>query len=311
MRSSVFKTPLYYDTVCDLSAESIVQSYTDTRELYQSNISSHIINNKLYINGYINANNHFSESELIKEIKHNINYDIDIEFNVLMNKLSDKIFVSDTYIGYYCTENSNGIPFEHDLCKSLSIYLYETYKIPAKIILTVNGNGIDVFIETNYFQKSAIFSATYDFLSRLKNYYNINIEINSFKNQHMFRSNISNYSYFYGPRSPYGSSNYIGLDIYNNAKYSMLISRLIAKDYSDKNRLNYCLSELSYHNEMLPLQIGIKGNIGGIHLENGTFFDKLSDYSLYNKIKNNMFIDIFNSKISLLDIIKYGINCID
>jgi hypothetical protein len=98
------------------------------------------------------------------------------------------------------------------------------------------------------------------------------------------------------------------LDIYNNYRYSHLISREISKKYLNENKLNYCLVELTYHsNKELPIQIGIKGNDSGIHLENGTFFIYSDNYDMYRSIKNNVIENINSNKTFLIDIAKWGI----
>jgi hypothetical protein len=174
--------------------------------------------------------------------------------------------------------------------------------------ITINGKEINVIIETNYLNKNEITDKVEYYITKSKNYLRKTVFTTDFSKKTIYSSSNNFISNFYGPRSPYGNTNFIGLDIYNNYRYSHLISREISKKYLNENKLNYCLVELTYHsNKELPIQIGIKGNDSGIHLENGTFFIYSDNYDMYLGIKNNVIENINSNKTFLIDIAKWGI----
>jgi S-adenosylmethionine synthetase len=310
MRSSKIKSPSHYDKVCDIAVEAIVQLYTNKNEFYKSNLLSYIYDGTLNILGTLSSNNHYTDVEILNFIKTHIDIDIDINLNFIKLELIENLINtnSDTFLGYCCNENPEGIPFEQLEALTLSKYLYDNFKIPFELEITINGKEINVIIETNYLNKNEISDKVEYYITKSENYLRNSVFTTDFNKKTIYSSSNNFISNFYGPRSPYGNTNFIGLDIYNNYRYSHLISREISKKYLNENKLNYCLVELTYHsNKELPIQIGIKGNDSGIHLENGTFFIYSNDYNMYSIIKNNVIKNINSNKTSLIDIAKWGI----
>lgn len=310
MRSSKIKSPSHYDKVCDIAVEAIVQMYTNKNEFYKSNLFSYIYDGTLTILGTLNSNNHYTNDEILNFIKTHIDIDININFNFVKLELGENLIHTnnDTFLGYCCNENPQGIPFEQLEALTLSKYLYKTFKIPFELEITINGKEINVMIETNYLNKNEITNRVEHYITKTKNYLRKTVFTTDFNKKTIHNSSNNFISNFYGPRSPYGNINFVGLDIYNNYRYSHLISREISKKYLNEKELNYCLVELTYNsNKELPIQIGIKGNNTGINLENGTFFIYTDNYDMYNSIKNNVIEDISLNKTFLIDIAKWGI----
>lgn len=311
MRSSKIKSPSHYDKVCDIAVEAIVQMYTNKNEFYKSNLFSYIYDGTLTILGTVSSNNHYTDDEILNFIKTHIDIDIVITLNFIKLELSENLIHTnnDTFLGYCCNENPQGIPFEQLEALTLSKYLYKTFKIPFELEITINGKEINVIIETNYLNKNDITDIVEQYITKSENYLRKTIITTDFNKKTIHNSSNNFISNFYGPRSPYGNTNFVGLDIYNNYRYSHLISREISKKYLNEKQLNYCLVELTYHsNKELPIQMGIKGNDSGIHLENGTFFHYSNDYNMYSYLKKNVIEYISSNKTSLIDIANWGIS---
>lgn len=310
MRSSKIKSPLHYDKICDIAVEAIVQMYTNQNQFYKSNLFSYIYNGSLNILGTVSSNNHYTDDEILNFIKTHIEIDININLNFSKIELSEKLtnINSDTFLGYCCNENPQGLPFEQLEALTLSKYVYDIFKIPFELEITINGKEINVLIETNYLNKKEITNKVEYYIKKSNRYLRKSVLTTDFTKRTIYNSSNNFISNFYGPRSPYGNTNFIGFDVYNNYRYSHLVSRQISKKILSENKLNYCLVELTYHSDKeLPIQIGIKGNDTGIHLENGTFFIYSNDYDMYNTIKSNVIQNINSTKTSLIDMAKWGI----
>jgi S-adenosylmethionine synthetase len=308
MRTSQFISPKHYSKVCDIAAESVVQLYTNSNELYYSDVFSYIVNDELYVNGWISSNNHFSHDIIKQFISDCIEIDINIVLSIKQISLSNNIseINTGTFLGYATNENSEGIPFEHLLVTKLTKSIYNKINEAIKIGLVINGKQIDIFVETNYKNNSDIIDLINEYLID-ENYISININISPIINQLLYKSNENFIINAYGPRSPYGNTNFIGLDIYRNSKYSHLVSKEIAGRIGLIENLNYSLVELTYsHNNPTPIQFGIKGNIGGIHLENGTFFENCNKFGELIDIKNNFIEKIKSTQNSLIELAKWG-----
>ena len=308
MRSSYFISPKHYGKVCDIAAESVVQLYTDSNELYYSDVFSYVMNNTLYINGWVSSDNHFSYETIKQFISNCIEIDINMVLSIKQIPLSNDIFEinAGTFLGYASNENAEGIPFEHLLVTKLTKTIYNKINEAIKIGLVINGKQIDIFAETNYENNSYIIDLINEYLID-ENYISINIKVSPIINQMLYKSNENFIINAYGPRSPYGNTNFIGLDIYRNSKYSHLVSKEIAGKMGLIENLNYSLVELTYsHNNPTPIQFGIKGNIGGIYLENGTFFENCNKFDELIDIKNNIIEKIKSTPNSLIELAKWG-----
>jgi S-adenosylmethionine synthetase len=310
MRSSKILSPSHLNKICDIVVESIIQLYNNSKEPYKSNLFSYIIDDKLTVVGEIYSKNHFTNIEILNYIVRNIDIHIDIDLMFKKSSLTDLVLNinTDTFLGYYCDENENGIPFEQMEALNVSKYLYEILKLPFVLEVTINGKFIDVLIEINFENTEYISNLLNAYFSNSENYDTHRVTVVELDKKILYRSGYSFISNSYGPRVPYGNTNFIGLDINNNYRYSHLVSREIAKKFLKQNNLRYCLVELTYHsNNELPIQIGVKGNAEGIYIEHGTFFQYLSDYNMYMDIKNKVIKNITDNSTLLVDMAKWGL----
>jgi hypothetical protein len=105
----------------------------------------------------------------------------------------------------------------------------------------------------------------------------------------------------------YGNTKFIGLDINRNSKLAHLVSKEIADRYIVNINLNYSLVELTYSNgNETPIQFGIKGNRGGLNIENGTFFEYSSDYMRILKTTDTILDKIKSNPTALIEMAKWG-----
>ena len=96
-------------------------------------------------------------------------------------------------------------------------------------------------------------------------------------------------------------------NINRNYKWAHLVVKEIADRYIVNNNLNYSLIELTYSSEVeIPTQFAIKGNKGGIYIENGTFFEYIADYGKINNTKNKIITKIKENPIGLIEMAKWG-----
>ena len=148
MRSSYFISPKHYSKVCDIAAEAVVQLYTNTNELYYSDVFSHIINNKLHVMGWVSSNAHFSLDEIknfilelceIVKYLHSLEiYALDLKPDHIRNN-NNKIFLIDWYEKSYGAQwgdpyrlFTNGEPSKSEDIYAIGnlIYFYLTGKHP-------------------------------------------------------------------------------------------------------------------------------------------------------------------------------------
>ena len=113
MRSAFFVTPKHYSKVCDVASESVVQLYTNTNELYYSDVFSYIAKDILYVCGWVSSNIHFSYDEIKDFISNNIDVELPIVLSIEQKELLTDIITigSGTFLGYSTNENVVGIPF--------------------------------------------------------------------------------------------------------------------------------------------------------------------------------------------------------
>jgi S-adenosylmethionine synthetase len=308
MRTAYFTNPNHPNKICDIAAESVVQLYTNTNELYYSDVFSYMVNNILYVRGWVSADTHFSYNDITKFILTSIGVDIDIIVDIEQNKLSDNIVTihSGTFLGYSTNENIQGIPFEQLEVMKLTKFISDSINEPLRIQITINGNAIEVGVETNYNDQLHMENLINDYLKN-KGYMQKIIKICNMDDSVMYKSGENFISNTYGPRSPYGNTNFIGLDINRNLKYTHLVAKEIADKHIINVNLNYALVELTYANgNENPIQFGIKGNQGGIHIENGTFFENSIDYQRLINTKNSITQKIKSNPTSLVEMAKWG-----
>lgn len=307
MRSSYFISPKHPIKVCDIASETIVQLYTNLNELYYSDVFSYILNQKLYLCGWVASMKHFSFDEIKKEILKNIEVDIEIFVNIEQLPILENITKIErgTFLGYSTNENIEGIPFEHLEARNLTKFLYGKINEGIVVQLTINGQEIKICIETNYDDINYIKELVYSYLKN-KNYIRILINVNKIQNSILYNSENSFISNTYGPRSPYSNNRFVGLDINRNLKYAHLIAKEVADFYITSRNLNYSLIELTFEKDNpVPIQFGIKGNNTGINIENGTFFELLDAPKYIDdwKIKIETFLKKDNI---LIEMAKWG-----
>jgi S-adenosylmethionine synthetase len=308
MRSAFFLTPKYYSKVCDVAAESVVQLYTNTNELYYSDVFSYIMNNTLYVNGWVSCNNHFSYDEIKDFILNNIDVQLPIVLSIEQREiLTDIITIgSGTFLGYSTNENVFGLPFEQLEAKKLTKFIYDSIDEAMRVQITINGQQIEVCIECDYDNKTELEDLIVDFLKN-KGYMQKIIKFKNINKNIVYKSGDNFISNTYGPRSPYGNTQFIGIDINRNYKWAHLVVKEIADKYIVNNNLNYSLIELTYSSETeKPTQFAMKGNKGGIHIENGTFLEYISDYGRVNNAKNIILDKIKQNPIGLIEMAKWG-----
>ena len=158
MRSSFFITPNHYSKVCDVASESVVQLYTNTKELYYSDIFSYIIDNTLHINGWVSSDNHFSYDDIKNFVSSHIEVDIPVIILIKQIKLDNNIQMigSGTFLGYSTNETTSFLPFEHDTVRELTKFIYKEFEEKMRVNLTINGDVIYVLVETNHVDKSSL-----------------------------------------------------------------------------------------------------------------------------------------------------------
>jgi S-adenosylmethionine synthetase len=308
MRSAFFVTPKHYSKVCDVAAESVVQLYTNTNELYYSDVFSYIVNNTLYVCGWVSSNIHFSYDEIKYFISNNIDVELPIVLSIEQKELINDIITigSGTFLGYSTNENVVGLPFEQVEVKKLTKFIYDRFGEAMRVQITINGQQIDVCIECDYDNKGELEDVIVDFLKN-KGYMQKIIKVKNINKNIVYKSGDNFISNTYGPRSPYSNTQFIGIDVNRNYKWAHLVTKEIADRYIVNNNLNYSLIELTYSAETeKPIQFAIKGNKGGIHIENGTFFEYLSDYGRVNTTKNTILDKIKQNPIGLIEMAKWG-----
>jgi S-adenosylmethionine synthetase len=308
MRSAFFVTPKHYSKVCDVAAESVVQLYTNTNELYYSDVFSYILNNTLYVCGWINSNIHFSYDEIKDFISNNIDVQLPIILSIEQKELLTDIVTigSGTFLGYSTNENIVGLPFEQLEVKKLTKFIYDRFEEAMRVQITINGQQIEVCIECDYDNKTELEDVIVDFLKN-KGYMQKIIKVKNINKNIVYKSGDNFISNTYGPRSPYGNTQFIGIDINRNYKWAHLVVKEIADRYIVNNNLNYSLIELTYSAETeKPTQFALKGNKGGIHIENGTFLEYISDYVRIANAKNAIITKIKQNPIGLIEMAKWG-----
>ena len=308
MRSSFFITPKHYSKVCDVASESVVQLYTNTKELYYSDIFSYIIDGVLYINGWVSSNDHFSYDEIKNYVISHIGIDIPILILIKQTNLynNTQLIGSGTFLGYSTNETTSFLPFEHDEVRRLTKFIYNEFEEKMRVNLTINGDAIYVLVETNHVDKSSLEHLILQFFGS-KKYNQIIIDIKGINHEVVYKSDTNFISNTYGPRSPYGNTQFIGIDINRNYKWAHLVVKEIADRYIVNNNLNYSLIELTYSlDNEIPTQFAVKGNIGGIHIENGTFFEYISGYDMINMLRSKILSKITETSDTLIHMAKWG-----
>ncbi len=307
MRSAFFVTPKYHSKICDIAAESVVQLYTNTNELYYSDIFSYIINNVLYVSGWVSSYNHFSYNEIKDFISNNIDTELPIVLSIEQKELMCDITTigSGTFLGYSNNENIERLPFEQVEVKKLTQFIYKKFEKEMRVQITINGQQIDVCLQCDY-NTNELEDVVLEYLKD-KGYMKKYITIKNINKNTIYKSGDNFISNTYGPRSPYGSTQFTGIDVNRNYKWAHLVVKEIADRYIVNNNLNYSLIELTYSAETeKPTQFAIKGNNTGINIENGTFFEYIADYGKVSNTKNLILNKIKQNPIGLIEMAKWG-----
>jgi S-adenosylmethionine synthetase len=258
--------------------------------------------------GWVSSNIHFSYDEIKDFISNNIDMELPIVLSIEQKELINDIVTigSGTFLGYSTNENVVGLPFEQVEVKKLTKFIYDRFGEAMRVQITINGQQIEVCIECDYDNKGELEDVIVDFLKN-KGYMQKIIKVKNINKNIVYKSGDNFISNTYGPRSPYSNTQFIGIDVNRNYKWAHLVVKEIADRYIVNNNLNYSLIELTYSAETeKPTQFAIKGNKGGIHIENGTFFEYLSDYGRVNTTKNTILDKIKQNPIGLIKMAKWG-----
>lgn len=307
MRSSYFISPKHYSKVCDIAAEAVVQLYTNTNELYYSNVFSYIIDNTIYIKGWVKSEFHIEDNVITQFIAESIEIDMNIVVSLIKKPLPTEVLIDNgTFLGYSNNENIEGIPFEHLEVRKITKLIYDSIDEAVKVQMTINGTEIQMIVETDYTNNSDITDLIKKYIKNT-DYFCRTIKFNNIDTDNIFKSGDNFISNTYGPRVVYGNTKFIGLDINSNSKYAHLVSKQIADRYIVDRNLNYSLIELTYqYGNEIPIQKAIKGNNTGINIEYGTFFENEIPQSLILKTKEKIINNIKETPNSLIEMAKWG-----
>jgi S-adenosylmethionine synthetase len=308
MRTSKFYSPLHPTKVVDISSELVSTLYYNNKLNETCDIFSYLYDNVITIQGVISANDHPTDGQIIEYVRHNIETDYDIRLNIKKNNNfigTDANILNETFLGYACSENDQYLPFEHSNAKLLTRAIYNEYNIPIGCQLNINGNSINLTLEHNFKNTSELENFIFEFYTQNLN--KSKVEINIFHDDINYNKLYKSGEYaiynLYGPRVPHGNVSFVGTEVMSNKRISILIARILAKRYLEKEHMRYSLVELSYGNNLsTPIQIGIKGNISGIHIENGTFFT-FGSIDEVNSIKH----DIISHDVDIIEFTRWGI----
>lgn len=307
MRTSRFYSPNHPAKIVDFISELISLFYYKNNLNKTCNIFSHLYDNHITISGLINSDEHPTDSEIISYIKDITNVDYNVNLNLIKSDYTN-VFNSNlgTFIGYANTENSEHLPFEHYYVKQIIKSLYNVIQIPIMCQLTINGNISKIILEHNFNDANFIENFILDVcIPTLDNLNSDNVEFihKKIDYNNVYNSGNNHIYNLYGPRTSYGDISYVGSDIISRERTSIIIARNIALNHLFGDNLQYSQVEITYGiNNTEPIQIGIKGNSNGIHIEHGTFF-KYGTLDEFNLVKNNL---IFTEE-SVINSIKWGI----
>jgi S-adenosylmethionine synthetase len=247
------------------------------------------------------------------EIK-NIIYDISgiTDSTVHLRTVSDKSDGANNQciaIGYASIETPTFMPFEYELTRGLTKYIYEVYPVDGKVQVTVNGSDAVVIASFQNTKQNDLEELIQLFFRE--------------KSEELVRQNITVSKTLcnplgdwtvggldgdsgitggqividnYGPRIPIGGGHFSGKDITKIDRCAAYMARTIAVDALRKYRLMYALVELSYSiGKTNPVQARIKGNNAGINMETGIKLYEVTDYDLsVEGIINHLKLDTLN-----------------
>ena len=312
MRTAEFITPNNSDKLCDIVSDTLYD-YFKSIDSQTNCVLETLYNNKsLNINGFLKIN----KSILLQDIKNFIKDKFDIEnINININFLDNQINFKNTGItlGYACSETFSMMPFEYELVRGLTRFIYDHYPTDGIVQITINGTDIKVicsFENSNtthidelirYFFKNKIDELL---VSPMK--FNIAEKVynqNNFYNK-IGMSGKRNVIDNYGPRIPIGGNSYSGKDYFNTNRIGGYMARKIAVDSVKKYNLRYALVELSFASESgFPIQAALKGNEHGINTETGLFVKQVTEYELH---PNNIISFLDLSKQNYSETSKWG-----
>ena len=323
MRTAEFITPNHPDKMCDIISDTILDELIKKDPFAKCRIETMGGHEKVSITGEINSNQTLSDSE-IKSIVKNISGVSDTTINIKTQnenflKCSNEGLSDDcgTAIGYASTECESLVPFEYELARSLTKYLYDYYPYDGKVQITVNGDDAVIYSAFQNSKSSHLEELIKDFF---KNYsydlakrkvFPAKIICNPLGEWNIggFDTNSGSSGKkgildTYGPRMPHGGGVMSGKDCTKLDRTLTLMARKVAVDCIKKYQLSYAIVELSYMlGDEFPIQAKIKGNDQGINFETGVKIYDVSGYDL--SIPSIIeFLDLRNVKYS--EISKWG-----
>ena len=295
MRTAEFVSPKHADKMCDIISDTILDNLITQDSDTKCLIETMGYGDSVFISGNVISNGIITNEE-INDIVNNIsginNTTINLTFQENINqKIAYNQGIS---IGYATTETFSMMPFEYEIARQLSKFIYQYYPSDGMVQITINGSHIKIVCSFQNSTSAHLSELIDDFLKNKVN------EISSLKFQMVdkilnpkgetalggFKTNVGTSGKksvmdSYGPRIPFGGKSFSGKDIYNTDRIGAYMARKVAVDIVKECNLRYAIAEISYGSDNTqPIQAAIKGNEHGINTETGLFLRQISGYDL-------------------------------
>lgn len=295
MRTAEFVTPKHPDKMCDIISDTILDKFIEKDANARCTIQTMGGYGKVWITGEVGTTVSISDDE-IKSIVKEVSgvEEVTIHLVKVPEQYSNVATDQGIAIGYATTETPMGIPFEYELARSLTKYIYNVYPTDGKVQVTVNGvcarvvssfqntntNDLEELVHT-FFEKHCEelvrqkITVTTAYCNPLGTW-----SIGGFDSDVGITGGqavLDNY----GPRIPIGCGLFSGKDGSKIDRSAAYMARKIAVDAISKYNLKYALVELSYAiGQEQPVQSRIKGNDKGINVETGILLYEVEGYDL-------------------------------
>ncbi len=266
IRTAEFVTPSHPDKVCDQISDAILDECLKKDK--NSRVAVEVMggHGEIKIMGEVTTKAKVDYEGCAQRIYSQCGYDQKISVEVNISKQSPEISQGvDTggagdqgiMVGYACRENSEFIPQEHFLAKSLCKFLYEKHKKDGKTQVTINENKVDlVVVSMADLKKEEIEKMVKLWIS--ENDFNVNFEgcniiINPAGDWAMSGfdadAGLTGRKIVvdsYGPRVPVGGGCFSGKDPTKVDRSAAYMARKVALDYLKKNGADEALVRLAY-----------------------------------------------------------------
>ncbi len=307
MRTAEFVTPKHPDKVCDIISDTLVDMVLKKDPTAHCNIRTMGGYGKVWVTGEVTST--IDDSEI-----KNIIYDISgvTDTTIYLQTAPDKPFGANNQcitLGYASAETPTLMPFEYELARGLTKYIYEIYPVDGKVQVTANGSNATVVASFQNTKRTDLEELIQLFFTeKVVNLIPQKVTLGTSLCNPLgdwtvggldCDSGITGGQIVidnYGPRIPIGGGHFSGKDITKIDRCAAYMARKIAVDALDKHRLVYALVELSYSiGNPLPVQARIKGNDAGINIETGVKLYQVTDYDLsVEGIINHLKLDTLN-----------------